>query len=108
MPALPAMVPLAALVTPPAKEIVPSMRMPACAALITPALLMPPVKVCPVIAIAILVETIVLALSMPIPTLEARILPLSTIAPLMVEPAIVMPVLALIVPELEILPAVNV
>ena len=55
--------------------------------------------------IPVLLAIIVLALSIVIPMREARILPLSTIAPLMVLPEMAMAVLAVIVPELEILPA---
>ena len=65
---------------------------------------MPPVNVEPVIRIPVLLAIIVLAPSIRMPCLDARILPLSTIAPLMVLAEIAMAVLAVIVPELEILP----
>ena len=75
-----------------------------CAAEIVPELLMPPVNVEPVMRIPVLVAVIVLAPSIRMPRPDARISPLSTIAPLMVLPAMAMAVLAVIVPELEILP----
>ena len=71
---------------------------------IVPALEMPPVKVGPEIAIAVLLVVIVLAPSTAMPRVEPRIIPLSTIAPAMVLPAMAMPVFAETVPALEILP----
>ena len=79
-----------------------------CAAEIVPELVMPPVNVEPVIRMPVLLAITVLALSIRMPCLDARILPLSTIAPVMVLAEIAMAVLAIIVPELEILPAAKV
>ena len=71
---------------------------------IVPELVMPPVKVEPVTATAVPAETIVLALSIRMPWLAATILPLSTIEPLRVTPAMATPVLSVIVPLLLISP----
>jgi hypothetical protein len=71
---------------------------------ITPKLVMPPVKVGPAMAIAVLLARISLALSIRMPWLVALIVPLSTIAPVMVLPFRPMPVLAVIVPPLAMLP----
>src|SRR3984957_6216588 len=69
-----------------------------------PALLMPPVKVGPAILMAVAVEVIWLVPSMAMPRVVARMVPLSTIAPVIVLPAIVMPVGAVMVPALAMLP----
>ena len=74
------------------------------AELIAPALLMPPVKVGPLILMAVGLDTILLVLSIRIPRLVAFSVPLSTIAPLTVLPTMLMPVLAVIVPALDTLP----
>ena len=69
-----------------------------------PALDMPPEKLDPVIAITLpAASSILLALSIRMPWV-ADMMPLSTIAPVMVLPRMSMPVLAVIVPEFEILP----
>ena len=62
--------------------------MPSCPAETVPALEMPPVKLGPVIEMAVLVDVILLALSIRMPRLDARIAPLSRIEPLIVLPVI--------------------
>ena len=71
---------------------------------IVPALVMPPVKVGPVTAIAVRLATMVLALSIAMPWRDAVMMPLSTIAPSSVLATMLIPVPAVIVPEFEILP----
>jgi hypothetical protein len=70
----------------------------------TPELEMPPVKVGPAMSIAVLLERTSLARSIRMPWLVALMLPLSRIAPLMVLANRAMPVLAVMEPELTILP----
>ena len=70
----------------------------------TPKLEMPPVKVGPAMSIAVLLERTSLARSIRMPWLVALMLPLSRIAPLMVLANRAMPVLAVMEPELTILP----
>jgi hypothetical protein len=74
---------------------------------ITPKLLMPPVKVGPAMTIAVLPATISPALSIRMPWLVATIVPLSMIAPAMVLSEMEMPVFAVIVPLLRMLPVKN-
>ena len=71
---------------------------------IVPKLLTPPVKVGPVILMAVPPARTLLALSMRTPALVAKIVPLSRIAPPMVEPMRSMPIAAVMVPELAMLP----
>jgi hypothetical protein len=71
---------------------------------ITPKLVIPPVKILPAMATAVLVARISLALSMRMPWLTALMLPLSTIAPATVLSKRAMPVAATIVPAFAISP----
>ena len=71
-----------------------------------PLFVMPPRKVEPVIRMAGVATALILPVaSIEIPILLARISPLSTIDPVTVLPTMLMPVLAVIVPALLMLPA---
>ena len=73
---------------------------------ITPKLAMPPVKVGPAMAIAVLLARISLALSIRMPWLVALIVPVSTIGPSIMLAETKMPVRAAIAPPLLILPEI--
>ena len=105
MPPPAAIVPLELLTIPPEKLVTPLTKMPSPAAEILPALEMPPVKVGPVIEMAVAAEVILLVLSRVMPTLPpvALMMPLSRIEPVIVPPESEMPPEAM-VPALEMLP----
>ena len=102
IPVLAVIVPV--LLTLPANVEIEAKEMPAPPAETAPLLVMPPVNVGPEILMAVTVEAIWLAPSIRMPWLEPRMVPLSTIAPVMVAWTMLIAVCAVIVPLLETLP----